>query len=132
MAENKSYYSIEITDIYEPEQEDFVIEKVKGILRKDYDELKKYFKETDSLRVKKLTEEKAKSLAEELEAIDVKVEIIGDKKTKKAEKPSVIKCPKCGSKLEYMDWRCPECFYEFPEYDFKGEDETEEPEGSSS
>ena len=122
MPEKKSLYSIEITDIYEPEQEDFVIEKVKGILRKDYDELKEYFKETDSLRVKKLTEDKAKTLAIELESVDVKVEIIGEKKKKKGDEPPAIKCPKCGTKLEYMDWRCPECFYEFPEYDYKDED----------
>ena len=29
MPEKKSLYSIEITDIYEPDQEDFVIEKGK-------------------------------------------------------------------------------------------------------
>jgi rubrerythrin len=132
MPENKNNYSIEITEIYEPEQEDFVIENVKGILKKNYEELKNYFKETDSIKVKKLTEEQAKALSQKLESVEVKVEITGEKNKKKVDKPPVIKCPKCGSKLEYLDWRCPECFYEFPEYDFKDEDELEASEGAVS
>ncbi|UCB46446.1 MAG: hypothetical protein JSV25_03205 [Spirochaetota bacterium] len=131
MAEKKSYYSIEISDIYEPEQEDFIIEKVKNIVKKEYDELKEYFKETDSLRVKKLTEDQAKKLAGELESVDVKVEIIGEKK-KKSDEPPAIKCPKCGTKLEYLEWRCPECFYEFPEYDFEDDTEPDDSESPAS
>jgi hypothetical protein len=40
-----------------------------------------------------------------------------------------VRCPKCGFTLEFADWRCPECFYEFPDFDFvgdEGEDEGEE------
>jgi rubrerythrin len=121
-------FSIEISDIYDPDQEDFVIEKVKGYLKKEREELKDHFKETDTISVKKLSKDDAERLAKELESIDVKVALKSGKPKKKEEDKEVIRCPKCGAKLEYQDWRCPECYYEFPDYEYVGE----EPEDGAS
>ena len=129
MATTTDRYSIEISEIYEEEQEDFVIEKVKGLLKKNKEELKAYFNETDTLVIKKLSKSDAEKLAKELDSIEVKVEVKSGKQKKKVEKEQEIRCSKCGAKLEFEDWRCPECFYEFPDYDFL--DETSSDQGSS-
>jgi protein-arginine kinase activator protein McsA len=121
-------YTIQISEVYDTGQEDFVIEKIKGYLKKDTAELKSHFKETDTVVVKKLSKDDANSLAKELETIDVKVEILGGKPKKKQEDKKEIRCPKCGAKLEYQDWRCPEFYYEFPDYEYL--DETSEDETS--
>ena len=119
-------YSIEISEVYGEEQEDLVIEKVKGLLKKEKQELKSYFKETDSLEIKKLSRAQAQKLIKELESIDVKVEMKRGKQKQKKEKQEEIRCPKCGFRLEFEDWRCPECFYEFPDYEYLDEDTSQD------
>jgi len=61
-----------------------------------------------------------------LKSIDVTVNIYNVQEKKVEEEKPVVKCPKCGYKLEYSEWRCPECYYEFPDYDFQGDEEEEE------
>ena len=129
MTATNDRYSIEISEIYEEEQEDFVIEKVKGLLKKNKEELKAYFNETDTLVIKKLSKSDAEKLAKEFDSIEVKVEVKSGKEKKKVEKEPEIRCSKCGAKLEFKEWRCPECLYEFPDYEFL--DETSSDEGSS-
>ncbi len=126
MPKKQRVFNVEVSDIYEPEQEDFVIEKVKGYIQKDYETLKEYFKSTDTIEVKRLSEEDAKSLSSQLKSIDVTVNIYNVQEKKVEEEKPLVKCPKCGYKLEYPDWRCPECYYEFPDYDFQGDEEEEE------
>jgi hypothetical protein len=122
-------FSVEISEVYDPDQEDSVIEKIKGYVKKEAGELKGYFSETDTIVVKKLSEGESKKLAGELEGIDVKVHVLSGKKSeKKAKETEKIRCPKCKAVLEFLDWRCPECFYEFPEYEY----EDESPVGDSS
>jgi rubrerythrin len=126
MTATNDRYSIEISEIYEEEQEDFVIEKVKGLLKKNKEELKTYFNETDTLVIKKLSKSDAEKLAKEFDSIDVKVEVKSGKAKKKAEKEPEIRCSKCGAKLEFEDWRCPECLYEFPDFDFSDDTSSDE------
>jgi len=126
MTATNDRYSIEISEIYEEEQEDFVIEKVQGLLKKNKEELKAHFKETDTLVIKKLAKSDAEKLAKEFDSIEVKVEVKSGKQKKKAEKEPEIRCPKCGAKLEFKDWRCPECLYEFPDYDFLDEEPSDQ------
>ena len=115
-------YSVEISEVYDPEQEDTVIEKIKGYSKKDSGALKELFAETDTIEVKKLSKTDAEKLAGELESIDVKVRVTSGKKTgKKAQESEKVRCPKCGAALEFLDWRCPECYYEFPEYEYMDE-----------
>ena len=134
MTPTNESYSVEISEIYEEEQEDIVIDKVQGLVKKKKEQLKEYFKETDTLVVKKLSKSDAEKLAKEFEGKDVKVEVISGKAKKKAEKEPEIRCPKCGFKLEYKDWRCPECLHELPQYEFTDEtsydDEPSEQESS--
>ena len=134
MTPTNERYSVEISEIYEEEQEDSVIDKVQGLVNKNKEQLKEYFKETDTLVVKKLSKSDAEKLVKEFEGIDVKVELMSGKAKKKVQKEPVIRCPKCGFKLEYMDWRCPECLHELPEYEFTDEtsydDEPSEQESS--
>ena len=121
----KLYY-VEISDIIEPEQEDRVIEVVSPYLNKSYEELKSYFQTTDTIEVRRLSKEKADSLADEFKGLDVTVKIESiDEKREKATSGQ-IRCPRCGHVLEFPDWRCPECYYEFPDYEFMGDDELEE------
>jgi rubrerythrin len=126
MTATNDRYSIEISEIYEDEQEDFVIEKVKGLLKKNKEELKEHFKETDTIVIKKLSKSDAERLAKEFNEIDVKVEVKSGKQKKKAQKEPEIRCPKCGAKLEFKDWRCPECLYEFPDYDFSDDESSDQ------
>jgi tRNA(Ile2) C34 agmatinyltransferase TiaS len=122
MPAKEDCYSVEISEVYDPDQEDCVIEKIRGYVKKEAEELKEYFTETDTIEVKKLSEGDAKKLAVELEGIDVKVLVLSGKKSeKKAKETEKIRCPKCRAVLESLDWRCPECYYEFPEYDYEDE-----------
>jgi len=115
-------FSVEISEVYDTDQEDCVIEKIKGYVKKEAKELKEHFSETDTIVVKKLSEGESKKLAGELEGINVKVQVLsGKKRDKKAKETEKIRCPKCGAVLEFLDWRCPECFYEFPEYEYEDE-----------
>ena len=123
MAGKKNVFCVEISDILEPEQEKFVIERIKGYVKQDEKDLREYFEKTDTIEVKRLPEEEAKNLAASLEGKDLNVKVynIDEKVVEKEAKQ--VKCPKCGFILEFADWRCPECFYEFPDYTFENEDE---------
>lgn len=122
-------FSVEISEVYDPDQEDLVIEKIKGYVKKETEELKEHFSESDTIVVKKLSEVESKKLAGEFEGTDVKVLVLSGKQgKKKAKETEKILCPKCGAALEFIDWRCPECYYQFPEYEYA--DETSEDESS--
>jgi len=115
-------FSVEISEVYDPDQEDFVIEKIKGYMKKKTEELKEHFTESDTIVVKKLSEVESKKLAGEFEGTEVKVLILSGKQgKKKAKETEKIRCPKCGAALEFIDWRCPECYYQFPEYEYEDE-----------
>ncbi len=124
MAKKEKQYSVEITDIFEPEQEETVIERAGKYVRQTDEELRELFQTTDTLVVRKLAEDEAKKLVETLDGMDLTVRMYAaDKKSKKQE---TVKCPKCGFVLEYPEWRCPECYYEFPDYELEGDEEPEE------
>ena len=124
MPAKKNIYYVEVSDILEPEQEDPVIEIVKGHLNKDTETLKEYFEKTDTIEIKRLTKAEAQNLSERLKDIeDINVRIYDRDEKIEEKKSTVVKCPKCGLILEYPEWRCPECYYEFPEYDFADDDE---------
>jgi len=123
MAQKKSSFCVEISDILDEEQEDFVIEKLASFVKQNREELKEHFMTTDTIDVRRLTEEDAKKLCTELEGKELSVKMY-DIQQKSLEKESnQIRCPKCNTVLETLEWRCPECYYEFPEYDFMGDDE---------
>ena len=129
MPAKKNVLCVEISDILDQEQEDSVIEIVKGYLKKDEEELKDYFEQTDTIEVKRLSEEEVKKISDRLKTvkdISVKVYSLDEKKAEK--ESNVVRCPKCGFTLEFPDWRCPECFYEFPDFDFTGDEGTDESE----
>jgi rubrerythrin len=125
MTEKK--FCLRITDVIEPEQEAAVIEAVKDYVRKSNDELRAYFRATDSIEVGGLEEREAVSIREKLERWNVTMRIRGSDEgggdaAASRERAQVI-CPRCGTRLESLDWRCPECFYEFPEYEYRDEAE---------
>ncbi len=126
MAKKEKQYSVEITDIFESEQEETVIERAGKYVRQTDEELRELFQTTDTLIVKRLAEDEAKKLVESLDGIDLTVRMYAaDEKSKKQE-TGAVKCPKCGFVLEYPEWRCPECYYEFPDYELEGDEEPEE------
>jgi len=125
MAKREKYYSVEITDIFEPEQEETVIAKAGKYVKQTDEELTEFFKTTDTLVVKKLTEEEAKQLIDELDGMDLSVRMKSTGEKSKQKESSVVKCPKCGFVLEYAEWRCPECYYEFPDYELEADEEPE-------
>ena len=125
MAKKEKQYTVEITDIFEPEQEETVIEKAGKYVRESDEELKEFFKTTDTLIVKKLTESEAKTLVGSLDGAALTVRMYSaDRKTKQKE-TNEIRCPKCGFVLEYPEWRCPECYYEFPDFELEADVEPE-------
>jgi rubrerythrin len=130
MPAKKKVFCVEISDILDPDQEDSVIEIVKGYLKKDNETLKDYFEQTDTIEVRRLSEEEVKKLSERLKSVnDISVKVY-DLDEKKVEKESnVVRCPKCGFTLEFADWRCPECFYEFPDFELSGDEGEDEDEG---
>lgn len=124
MPAKKNIYYVEISDILEPEQEDSVIEIVKDLLNKNAETLREYFEKTDTIEVKRLTEAEAKNLSERLKDIkDINIRVYSINNKIEEKESTVVKCPKCGFILDYPDWRCPECFYEFPDYELAGDDE---------
>jgi len=125
MAKKKDLYYVEITDIIEPEQEDKVIEVVSSYVKKDYQELKDYFQQTDTLQVKKLSKEDAEGIVSKLDGIEVITKIYSHEDKIKEAQSNKIRCPRCGYVLEYPDWRCPECYYEFPDYEYVDDDDLE-------
>ncbi|RKX94694.1 MAG: hypothetical protein DRP84_06400 [Spirochaetes bacterium] len=123
MAKKKDLYYVEITDIIEPEQEDKVIEVVNSYVKKGYQEMKDYFQQTDTLQVKKLSKEDAEGIVSKLEGIEVITKIYSHEDKIKEAQSNKIRCPRCGYVLEYPDWRCPECYYEFPDYEYVDDDD---------
>jgi rubrerythrin len=118
MAVKKKNYCVRISEILQPDQEQFVMERLAAHIKKDAKEWEDYFRGTDTVEIKRLSEEEAASLAATLEGNELEVSVYRLSE-KAAENESVkLKCPRCGYAMEYPDWRCPECFYEFPEYDF--------------
>ena len=128
MPAKKNVFCVEISDILDPEQEDNVIGIVKSYLNKDEETLKGYFEQTDTIEVKRLSEEEVNKLQGRLKSIkDISVKVYSLDEKKAEKESTVVRCPKCGFRLEFADWRCPECFYEFPDFEFSGdEDEGEE------
>ncbi len=122
MPTKKNVYCLEISDIFEAEQEDFVIETIKPYMKEDREALKEYFEKTDTIEVKRLEKEEAEKLKATLAEEDLTVRIYNVKEKKEEQAAAKIRCPKCGHILEFPDWRCPECYYEFPDYEL-GEDE---------
>ena len=128
MAQKKNSFCVEISDIFEEEQEDVVIEKVASFVKQNREELKEHFKTTDTIDVRRLTEEDAKKLCTEIEGTELSVkmyDIQQSKQSKQEKEVNQIRCPKCNTVLESLEWRCPECYYEFPEYQFE-DDYTED------
>ena len=123
MAQKKNSFGVEISDIFDEEQEDFVIEKVASYVKQNREELKEHFKTTDTIDVRRITEEDAKKLCTELEGKELSVRMYDIQQKKQEKETNQIRCPKCNTVLEDLEWRCPECYYEFPEYDFMGDDD---------
>ena len=123
MKEKK--FSLEISDVFEPGQETAVIEAVKDHVKKSGDQLAEYFRSTDSIEVGALSEGEANALRERLEGCGVTVRVRGPGAASEAADEeggqTSVTCPQCGTALEALDWRCPECFYEFPEYEYRDE-----------
>ena len=127
MPAKKNVICVEISDILNPEQEDSVIEIVKGYLKKDEEELKDYFEQTDTIEVRRLSEEEAKKISASLKSIkDISVKVYNIDEKKVDKESTAVKCPKCGFVLEFADWRCPECFHEFPDFELSGDDSEED------
>jgi tRNA(Ile2) C34 agmatinyltransferase TiaS len=118
-------FSLEISDVIEPEQEAAVIEAVKEYVRKDQDELREYFRTTDTIEVCGLDEDEARALQGRLERCKVTLSLrrrgVSQGVAADSGEQASVTCPRCGTRLESLDWRCPECFYEFPEYDYRDE-----------
>jgi hypothetical protein len=122
---NEKRFILEISDVIEPEQEAAVIEAVKGHVAKTGEELSDYFKATDAIEIGGLLEAEVFDLREKLKAAGVTVRLggAGVEAEGADEEPAVesVTCPRCGARLESLDWRCPDCFYEFPEYEYRDE-----------
>ncbi|KPJ86214.1 MAG: hypothetical protein AMS17_13505 [Spirochaetes bacterium DG_61] len=125
MAQKKPSFNVEISDIFDEEQEEFVIQKVAPCVKRSVEELKEYFKKTDTIEVRRISEEEAKGLCKELEGRDLLVKMYGIKQRQIERESKQIRCPKCGTVLETLEWRCPECYHEFPEYEFVGDEDGE-------
>ena len=125
MPSKKNVFCIEISDILEPEQEENVIDKIKNYVKEDRDALKNYFEKTDTIEIKRISEDEANKLAGSLQGMDLSIKIYNISEKQEKKETTQIKCPKCGYVLDYADWRCPECFYEFPDYEFIEEEEAD-------
>jgi tRNA(Ile2) C34 agmatinyltransferase TiaS len=123
MAQKKAMFNVEISDVFEDEQEDLVIEKVVPFLKESADELREHFKTTDTIEVRRISEAEAKTLCSELEGKDLAVRMYSIGERQKERVAEQIRCPKCKAVLDSLDWRCPECYYEFPEYEFTGDED---------
>jgi rubrerythrin len=117
MPAKKNVYCLEVSDIFESEQEDFVIETIKPYIKEDRDALKEYFEKTDTIEVKRLEKEEAEKLKATLIGKDLVVRMYNIEEKKEEQTAAQVRCPKCGYILEFSDWRCPECYYEFPDYE---------------
>jgi hypothetical protein len=107
-----------ISDIIEPEQEEKVIEAVDGIVKKEREELKEYFMRTDTIVLEDLSKDEAERLVKKLKETGVSVEVSSYGEAGEAGSRSV-RCPQCGCAVEGGEWRCPECYFEFPDYEFQ-------------
>jgi len=124
--ENKKTLCVEISDIFEAEQEDFVIDNVGERVGKSREDLKEYFSTTDTVVVKRLTREEADELSSRLENLELSVRIYDMDEKSEEKAKGEIRCPKCGCVLEFQDWRCPECYYEFPDFELGDDNEEDE------
>jgi hypothetical protein len=125
MAQKKPSFNVEISDIFEDEQEEAVIEKVASYVKQSEEELREYFKTTDTIEIRRISKEEAENLCRELEGRDLSLRMFDVNARKIEREAEQIRCPKCGTVLEVMEWRCPECYYEFPDYEFVGDGDTE-------
>jgi len=125
MAKKTTSFCIEISDILEPEDEDQIIKIIGPYLKKEYDELKQYFQTTDTIEVRRISNETAHTIERQCEGLEVSTRIYSIEEKRIEAESKQIRCPRCGAVLEYPDWRCPECYYEFPDYTFVGDDEEE-------
>jgi lipopolysaccharide biosynthesis regulator YciM len=123
MAQKKPSYNVEISDIFDDDQEDLVVEKVSPFMKESSEELKEQFKVTDTVLVRRISKEDAEKLCQELEGKELSVKMYDVIQRKVAREAEKTRCPKCGTVLEVLEWRCPECYYEFPEYEFMGDDD---------
>jgi len=123
MAPARKTLHLEISDIMEPEQEDAVIRALEGMGRSG-EELRERFRTTDTCVVKDLSPDTARALADDLRAHGLEVRTIDPRKQESPPDPGSARCPRCGHLLEFADWRCPECYYEFEDYRFEDDQET--------
>jgi len=123
MKKEATNFCVEISDIMEPDQEDMVIEKVKDFIGKDYQELKEYFRESDTIEIKKLNASQARMLEKHFKDTGLSIRVYDENLLKQHKQAEVIQCPRCGYRLEFSDWRCPECYYEFSDYQFRGDED---------
>ena len=122
MEKKKKTLCVEVTDIFEPEQEDFVIEAVGDRVKQSREELKDYFETTDTIVIKRLARDEADAIVGKLEGKEVSVRIFDMDVERGQKETETVRCPKCGFQLEYPDWRCPECYYEFPDFELRDEE----------
>ncbi|MFW6181094.1 MAG: hypothetical protein ACOC8N_05040 [Spirochaetota bacterium] len=122
MAPARRTLHLEVSDIIEPEQEDAVIRALAALGRSG-EELRERFRTTDTCTVKNLSPEQARALAEELRAHRLEVRTIDPRKQESTPDQESVRCPRCGHLLEFVDWRCPECYYEFEDYRFDDDQE---------
>ncbi|GEM_PF-1196870 len=127
MAQKKNSFGVEISDIFDDEQEDFVIAKVASYVKQNNEELKEHFKKTDTIDVRRISKEDAQKLCSELEGTELSVRMYDIQHRQQEKEAEQIRCPKCGTVLETLEWRCSECYYEFPDYEFYGDDDMEKP-----
>ena len=118
MTKKRDDHRMVISDIIEPEQEDKVIEAVSGIVKKERAELKEDFMKTDTIELESLSKDEAERLVKKLKETGVSVEVSSYGEAGEVGSGSV-RCPQCGRTVEGGDWRCPECYFEFPDYEFR-------------
>jgi rubrerythrin len=119
MAVKKQPYCVQVSDILEPEQERFVAEQLRVYIKKDAQEWEEYFQSTDTVEIKRLSKEEADRLAKSLEGKELSIRVYHRNEKAEEKESQKLKCPRCGHTMEFPDWRCPECFYEFPDFDFE-------------
>jgi hypothetical protein len=108
MATGKDRVHVEISDVYDPEQETRVIDAVKGLSKLTAGQLSEYFRETDTLLVKKVSPEEAERVSRALEGTEVSVRIIEPGVSRVEKEAENVRGPACGFVLEFLDWRCRE------------------------
>jgi rubrerythrin len=123
MASAQKNVQLEISDIIEPEQEEVVIRQLVGVVDEDEEKLREHFRTTDTYVVQNLSKTQARSLTAALKDQDLSIRTIDPIDVESKPDQERVRCPNCGFVLEFADWRCPECYYEFTDYEFSGEDD---------